>query len=420
MSKVFIEETTLSTIGNAIREKAGSTEMIAPQDMGQAILNLSAGGVQDTGNLAKVLSKTSTPFSIKKSELAGITQIGDYVCEKLTGLVGIEFPNTLTTIGNHAFANCGLVDLDFPESITNIKGNAFDGNTQLNTVRINRTSSVINIDAQIFGACNKLKNIYVPSRLYNDYIKNSFWNNQSTSNKLVPYGEWVLGSSFIDGYYSFDMEKEYTFDLIDFKDIPSVGVSSSNPNIIEASEATINADNTLLTITVKALPVEGESDVVITIIGDEDTYSFSAKFTIMETLPESSYEVVAIDGATYGFELNENGFYESKNKGKSSTYAICQVNISNLLNRRVYIDCISYGENNYDFGILSYPNEPLNLSYTLDGNNYTNFKGKANPNIQTVEYTNASGECFIQIKYIKDGSGDNNNDTLQFKVRFEE
>jgi hypothetical protein len=34
MSKVFIEETTLSTIGNAIREKAGSTEMIAPQDMG--------------------------------------------------------------------------------------------------------------------------------------------------------------------------------------------------------------------------------------------------------------------------------------------------------------------------------------------------------------------------------------------------
>jgi hypothetical protein len=119
------------------------------------------------------------------------------------------------------------------------------------------------------------------------------------------------------------MEKEYTFDLVDFKDVPSVGVSSSNPNVIEVSEAMINADNTLLTIRVKALPVEGESDVVITIIGDEDTYSFSAKFTIMETLPESSYEVVAVDKATYGFELNENGFYESKNKGKSNSYAIC-------------------------------------------------------------------------------------------------
>lgn len=420
MSKVFIEETTLSTIGNAIREKAGSTEMIAPQDMGQAILNLSAGGVQDTGNLAKVLSKTTTPFSIKKSELAGITMIGEYVCENVTGLIGIEFPDTLITIGSQAFHNCRLIDLVFPESLNNINGNAFDGNTTLNTVRINRTSSVINIDKQIFENCNKLKNIYVPSRLYNDYIKNNFWNNQYTQNKFVPYGEWVLGSTFINGYYSFNMEKEYTFDLVDFKDIPSVGVSSSNSNVIEVSEAMINADNTLLTIRVKALPVEGESDVVITIIGDEDTYSFSAKFTIMETLPESSYEVVAIDGATYGFELNENGFYESKNKGKSSSYAICQVNISNLLNRRVYIDCISYGENNYDYGILSYPNEALKLNSNLDGNSYTNFKGKANPNIQTVEYTDASGDCFIQIKYIKDASGDRDNDTLQFKVRFEE
>jgi hypothetical protein len=73
-----------------------------------------------------------------------------------------------------------LIDLVFPESLNDIKGNAFDGNTQLNTVRINRTSSVINVDAQIFGSCNKLKNIYVPSRLYNDYIKNNFWNNQYT------------------------------------------------------------------------------------------------------------------------------------------------------------------------------------------------------------------------------------------------
>jgi hypothetical protein len=51
------------------------------------------------------------------------------------------------------------------------------------------------------------------------------------------------------------------------------------------------------------------------------------------------------------------------------------------LNRRVYIDCISYGENNYDYGILSYPNEVLKLNSVLDGINYANFKGKANPNI---------------------------------------
>lgn len=44
MSKVFIEESTLSSIGNAIREKNGTTELIAPLDMGAAIAAIEAGG----------------------------------------------------------------------------------------------------------------------------------------------------------------------------------------------------------------------------------------------------------------------------------------------------------------------------------------------------------------------------------------
>ena len=44
MSKVFIEESTLTSIGDAIRAKAGTTELIAPQNMGEAITNLPSGG----------------------------------------------------------------------------------------------------------------------------------------------------------------------------------------------------------------------------------------------------------------------------------------------------------------------------------------------------------------------------------------
>ena len=47
MSKVFIDESTLTTIGNAIRAKAGTTELIAPQNMGEAITNLPSGGGGD-------------------------------------------------------------------------------------------------------------------------------------------------------------------------------------------------------------------------------------------------------------------------------------------------------------------------------------------------------------------------------------
>lgn len=44
MSKVFIEESTLIAIGDAIRAKNGSSELIAPQDMDTAITNLPTGG----------------------------------------------------------------------------------------------------------------------------------------------------------------------------------------------------------------------------------------------------------------------------------------------------------------------------------------------------------------------------------------
>ena len=44
MSKVFIEEETLLGIGNAIREKNGTTDLIATTDMAQTIMDLPTGG----------------------------------------------------------------------------------------------------------------------------------------------------------------------------------------------------------------------------------------------------------------------------------------------------------------------------------------------------------------------------------------
>lgn len=63
MSKVFIEETTLTAIGDAIREKTASEDLIAPLDMATAISNLSSGG----GTLKmKVISCGSKSIDISK------------------------------------------------------------------------------------------------------------------------------------------------------------------------------------------------------------------------------------------------------------------------------------------------------------------------------------------------------------------
>lgn len=47
MSKVFIEETTLTAIGDAIREKTGKTELIAPLSMATEISSITTGGGGD-------------------------------------------------------------------------------------------------------------------------------------------------------------------------------------------------------------------------------------------------------------------------------------------------------------------------------------------------------------------------------------
>ena len=91
----------------------------------------------------------------------------------------------------------------------------------------------------------------------------------------------------------------------------------------------------------------------------------------------------------------------------------------------MYVDCINYAESNYDYGILSNLGQKLpynnnSASSTSSVVKYT-FYGKQSSNVVTVEYDLPASEdnTFIQIKFIKDSSQHSNNDTLQFKIRFE-
>ena len=44
MAKVYLEDSTLTAIGNAIREKAGNSNLLLPSEMASAITNLPSGG----------------------------------------------------------------------------------------------------------------------------------------------------------------------------------------------------------------------------------------------------------------------------------------------------------------------------------------------------------------------------------------
>lgn len=135
----------------------------------------------------------------------------------------------------------------------------------------------------------------------------------------------------------------------------------------------------------------------------------------------STWAVEAISGASYGFELNSNNYYESKNKGVDNSYAICRVKLNLGTKAKVTFNCINYGEANYDYGLLGNVDTALTLSASADSNVAKSFKGSSQLNIQTFAYSVITeGEHFIDVKYIKDGSVNNNNDTLQFTVEIQE
>lgn len=66
MSKVFIEEETLLGIGNAIRDKNGTTDLIATTDMAQTILDLPTGGPAETIKIQSIARASSTTFNVGK------------------------------------------------------------------------------------------------------------------------------------------------------------------------------------------------------------------------------------------------------------------------------------------------------------------------------------------------------------------
>lgn len=147
-------------------------------------------------------------------------------------------------------------------------------------------------------------------------------------------------------------------------------------------------------------------------------YSFPFDITVVEA-PPSSFTVTSNIPGAYGFIAQGDGYYYSNNKGISSSYAMCEVNIYNPAGLEVIFDCINWAEKNYDYGMLSVVDETLNRDiYAYDTSRiYHSFKGKSYESIQSVSYGNITSGL-ITVKFVKDSGGNEYNDRFMFTVRF--
>ncbi len=140
----------------------------------------------------------------------------------------------------------------------------------------------------------------------------------------------------------------------------------------------------------------------------------SGKF--MEKQPDAVFSTPS--GATYGFSLSSDGYYTSTNTGISSSYSYGKITFNTAEATTITLSCISYGESNYDYGIISTLGADLTMSSSADSSNVLkSFKGLSSITPVEITLDIPAGESYITFKYIKDGSADSYGDYFKIKVK---
>ena len=209
---------------------------------------------------------------------------------------------------------------------------------------------------------------------------------------------------------------------------------TANPDTftIKSYKTKVNCRSTLTITTTLGTTITDTNTATITV--GENTGDTTR--TLTETIPYkgSSYQVTIVQTAndvkppyewnvestgTYPFGLNTNGYYESTNKGHDNSYSYATLNYQGF--DELVLECINSGESKYDYGIISQPDVLLSESTSDDGatgstNVFHNFKGESSTNPVQITIPSDKGSHFITIKFRKDSSQAQGNDSLQFKV----
>jgi hypothetical protein len=221
-------------------------------------------------------------------------------------------------------------------------------------------------------------------------------------------------------YLELDYEEvEYVPDIPDIpsedpaKTYHSITVSSINATTDPENGTTRVEEGTNQTITIHP------TDPLITLALDNGV---DITNQLSGSMPTNTYSVGNVSGATYNFTLNSNGYYESRNKAKANSAAVCRVTFNLESDCNITFSYINYAEATYDYGIFGKIDTALGTTYSTDTSAaYLSCSTSAynKSTVQTLTYQMSAGTHYIDVKYRKDSSTNSNNDSLQFKVAVE-
>lgn len=118
MSVITTDNRYYTDIANAIRSKNGTSDTYKPSEMSAAIEEL-----KDNEVLVKIVERDGNLTSLSAEDLKGITKIGNDAFSRCSSLRNVEIPDTVTEVGDGAFAGTNLYGIDFPDSVIRIGSN---------------------------------------------------------------------------------------------------------------------------------------------------------------------------------------------------------------------------------------------------------------------------------------------------------
>ena len=219
-----------------------------------------------------------------------------------------------------------------------------------------------------------------------------------------------------------------------FVEVATGSTITSTTQIEQLVENTENGINSKISISagVGNGTIGSNVQALLTLFANTDTSSIrlSANALTLEATPGAAETVDTETGtlhvySTYGatddstvkfFAKTSDGYYTSQNAGIANSFAYGRLDFSFTSQTTVKLKCISYGESNFDYGIVSTLDSDLLWTRTADTSGVLHsFKGESSSSVQTLTLTVPSGSHYITFKYIKDASNDSNDDT--FKIR---
>ena len=308
----------------------------------------------------------SSCAALKTVQLSkSITNIGKSSFSGCSSLTSFTLPETITSLDYGAFGSCsGLKQIIFSENITSIGEWAFSYCSALRTLDLHSVKTVPTlVSGNAFNGVPTDKLIIVPDKLYKNFISATGWS----------------------GYASC---------------------------IIATANAMLNIHETTGGVVARGLD---ETGAITVLARPDDGYEFYGWHTGPTKLVAEN-----IPGTTYGFKLDDNGYYVStNNNGRESnyTYAICRFSFTAQENDKLTIEYVNYCNSpNNDYTVFGKLDSPLALDTNSIGSLFTTY-GQSSSEVKTYEITDiAAGAHTIDVKFLNRSSDDYISDSVKVKM----